>query len=160
MVLDQAALSNFNTSYTTARSVWIDAVVNAAANPAQAHTVGPAKAQVDSVLNAWRSAVDSARTGSEAATANSTLIDELSVLSSQVAKERETLRQLQSKQVTSKYQVGSVNPKITQSPYVNILGLRRNFRQSTRVGLIVASSIFGVLALGMLGYAGYASVAP
>jgi len=53
-----------------------------------------------------------------------------------------------------------VNPKITQSPYVNILGLRRNFRQSTRVGLIVASSIFGALALGMLGYAGYASVAP
>jgi hypothetical protein len=158
MVLDQVALTNFNTQYKTAYDKWLFDVQTALLDPSKANTVGPAKSRVDAVLTAWRAAVDDARKLSDATTANSSFIDELSRISSQVATERDNLRQLQAKQGTRTDQVKSVNPKITQSPYVNILGLRRNFRHSTRVGLIVATSVFGILALGLLGYASYSAL--
>jgi len=148
----------FNMQYKAAHDSWISNVQLALLEPAKSITVGPSKAQVDSVLASWRAAVDEGRKVSDAATANSTLIDELARISSQVATERDTLRQLHSKQRTRTDQVKSVNPKITQSPYVNILGLRRNFRHNARVGLIVASSIFGALTFGLLGYASYSAL--
>jgi hypothetical protein len=59
-------------------------------------------------------------------------------------------------QMTRDEQAYSVNPKITNSPYVNILGLRRSFRDTTQTGLIVASTLFGILALGLIGNGIYA----
>jgi len=152
MVLD---LVKMNADYTVAYDAWISAVVAAGLDPTKASAVGPAKTAVDSVLAKWRKEV---RSLSDSITNDSNTLDELSRLSSQVATERDNLRQLISKQGTRIQQVGSVNPKVTASPYVNIIGLRRNFRQSTKVGLIIASGVFGFLALGLLGYIGYKAI--
>jgi|LauGreDrversion4_1035100.scaffolds.fasta_scaffold02520_4 hypothetical protein len=152
MVLD---LVKMNADYKIAYDAWISAVVAAGLDPKKAEAVGPAKTAVDLILSNWRKEV---RSLSDINTNDSNALDELSRLSSQVATERDNLRQLISKQGTRIQQVGSVNPKVTESPYVNIIGLRRNFRKSTKVGLIVASGVFGVLALGLLGYIGYKAI--
>jgi hypothetical protein len=113
-------------------------------------TSGPTQASaitnLQRTLDSWNTAVRASLSKSQA---DITIVSQKAALLAELNQE---LKDLKSKQITRDQQAVSVNPKITQSPYVNILGLRRNFRYNTRVGLIVASVTFGVLALGVLGY--------
>ena len=143
---------SFEEDYNTAFTTWISAVQTLATNPKLSGAAATAKLQVDNALAAWRADIQSRRV------MNTTNIDELSRLAASVAEEKETLRQLREKDGTRTVQAASLNPKVTASPYVNILGLRRNFRHNTKIGLIIASSIFGALALGSLGYLVYRMV--
>ncbi len=79
-------------------------------------------------------------------------MERLSASLQEVAELRDTLADLQAQAVTRTEQADSVNPKVTPSPYVNILGLQRTFRDSTRQGLLLASIVIGALALIALGF--------
>jgi phage-related minor tail protein len=136
MTLTRDRLAQFQTQYAT---------LHAAAlipGPSQAS----ATTQLQSLLDSWNTAVQASITASQSD------MTAISQKAASLAELKHELQEVRSKQITRDEQAGSVNPKITQSPYVNILGLRRNFRYNTRVGLIVASVAFGALALGALGY--------
>lgn len=133
--------------YNEAYTAWKNAIQTAATNPGLKDAVIATQGQVETAITNWRAYVLEQRL----LTQDSTDLDNLSRLAAQVAEEKDRLRQLKVKEGTSTEQVTSVNPKIVPSPYVNILNLRRTFRYNTKVGLIVASSLFGVAALGALG---------
>ena len=118
----------------------------AAVQSATPTLLASASTNLQNHLDTWNAAVQSALRSSQAD------ITKVSEKAATLAESQQKLNDLLAKQGTRDQQASSVNPKITQSPYVNILGLRRNFRQNTRVGLIIASVAFGVLALGALGY--------
>jgi phage-related minor tail protein len=109
-------------------------------------TQASATASLQKLLSDWKLAVENTIAN------NQNDMTSISQKAAILAEQKQILKELKSKQITRDEQASSVNPKITQSPYVNILGLRRNFRYSTRVGLIEASVAFGALALGALGY--------
>jgi hypothetical protein len=108
------------------------------------------QAQVDDVLRRWRDFAERLQAGS--LTAATGVMEQLSAGLQEVAELRDTLADLQAQAVTRTEQATSVNPKVTASPYVNILGLQRTFRDSTRQGLLIASIVLGILALGALGF--------
>ena len=141
--------------YHDAHAAWTSSVATASLNPGLQADVATQKGRLDAALLNWRAFVDNARSTSESAAANGSSLDELSRLASQVADEKEALRRLRSEHGTRSEQI---KPKIAPSPYINILGLRRSFRHNTKVGLIVASVLFGTLALGSMGYLLYSIV--
>jgi len=116
------------------------------------------KNSVNQTLNNLRTLVNSLRARSEELTANGTAIDDIARLAAEVAEEKEKLRRLKEKRGTRVEQAHSVNPKITSSPFVNALWLRRNFRENTRIGLIIASAVFGIVAFGAMGFLVYSMV--
>ena len=133
--------------YNEAYNAWKNAIQIAATNPGLKDAVIATQGQVETAITNWRAYVLEQRRLAQ----DNNDLDNLSRLAGKVAEEKDRLRQLKAKEGTSTEQVTSVNPKIVPSPYVNILNLRRNFRYNTKVGLIVASSVFGVAALGALG---------
>ena len=133
--------------YNEAYTAWKNAIQIAATNPGLKDAVIATQGQVETAITNWRAYVLEQRRLAQ----DNNDLDNLSRLAGKVAEEKDRLRQLKAKEGTSTEQVTSVNPKIVPSPYVNILNLRRNFRYNTKVGLIVASSVFGVAALGALG---------
>lgn len=124
-------------------------------NGIQAGAPAQGLAATEEVLRRWRKHVEELRARSEQMLAAGEQMDSLQTLARQIADERGTLKELRGEAGTRAGQAGSVNPKITASPYVNILGLQRTFRQSTRDTLLGLSIAFGVLALGALGYLTY-----
>jgi len=136
MLLTADSLATFRRRYTDLYTAAITTGPNQAA----------AVTQLQGLLDAWNKEVQ------DSITASQTNITNVSEKAATLAESQQTLKELLAKQGTRDQQASSVNPKITQSPYVNILGLRRNFRHNTRVGLIIASAVFGILALGALGY--------
>jgi hypothetical protein len=138
--------------FLDAKAAWITAIQDAGREPGLAARVDPTKAQVDMALQSWRDLVNRARSSAEQATSNGTMLDEISKMAAQVAEEKETLRTLRAKQGTRDEQAHSINPKIVPSPYVNILGLQRTFRSSTWKAILIASIVFGFLALCTLSY--------
>jgi hypothetical protein len=133
-------MEKFNSSY----EAWINGIQSG--NPAQYQS------QVEDVLRQWRGELERLRAESDHLMANEELIDELNTIVMQVTDERDQLRRLQSEQGTRADQSASVNPKPKQSPYTNILGLQRIFRPSTRLNIIIASVIFAILSVIVLGY--------
>ena len=136
MSLTRDRLTQFQSQYATLH----------AAATTQGQGQASATTQLQSMLDTWNKAVQ------DSITASQTDMTTISQKAATLAELKHQLKELKAKQITRDEQAGSVNPKITQSPYVNILGLRRNFRYNTRVGLIVASVAFGAIALGALGY--------
>lgn len=136
MPLTADSLASFRSQYTTLHTAALTA------GPGQAAAI----TGLQGLLDTWNKEVQNSITESQ------TDITKVSEKAATLAENQHTLKELLAKQGTRDQQASSVNPKITQSPYVNILGLRRNFRHNTRVGLIVASAVFGILALGALGY--------
>lgn len=134
--ITQAKLTEFEQRYNTLHT--------AATTPGLSQAT--ATTQLQTLLDDWKLAIE------EKIKNNNNDMTSISQKAAILAEQKQILKELQSKQITRDEQASSVNPKITQSPYVNILGLRRNFRYTTRVGLIVASVAFGALALGALGY--------
>ena len=130
-----------------AYNAWKTAIQTAATNPGLKDAVVATQGQVDTAIANWRAYVLEQRRLAD----TSTDLDSLSRLAAKVAEEKDMLRQLREKEGTSIQQATSLNPKVVPSPYVNILNLQRNFRYNTKVGLIVASSVFGIAALGAIG---------
>lgn len=136
-------IAEFNEKYTA----WV--------NNVQAGTPGQSQAAVEDVLRRWRQYSEELRAQSETIMNNEGVMDALAMLVTQVAEEKTTLAKLQSEAITRTDQANTLNPKNVPSPYTNILGLQRTFRGSTRNGILIASIVFGVLALAVVSFLGY-----
>lgn len=145
-VAAQARLDGLSQEYQTALTAWQNGVQ--AGNPAQY------EAQVQDILRRWRQFTNDLRAQSEAATANQGVMDLLGQLVAEVGDQQQTLTRLRSEAGTRADQADSLNPKVRPSPYTNILGLQRTFRESTRTAIFWVAIVFGALALGVLGYLG------
>ena len=118
-----------------------------------------AEAAVEEVLREWRQNLIVLR--EQVAIASSSDHDGINQLSQRVQdlmEQKSMLSKLQSERITRDEQATSVNPKTVPSPYTNVLGLQRTFRNSVRQGIIIAAIVFGLVALGVLGYVIYAMV--
>jgi len=103
---------------------------------------------VSEVLRRWRAQSDAL----QADVTNSAQLDQLQVKLVELTEQREILARLESEAGTRANQASSVNPKVTPSPYTNILGLQRTFRSSARTGLLIAGIVFAVLAVAALAF--------
>jgi hypothetical protein len=101
---------------------------------------------VSEVLRRWRAHSDAL----QSAVMNSAHLDQLQAKLVELVEQREILARLESEAGTRTDQASSVNPKVTPSPYTNILGLQRTFRSGTRMGLLIAGIVFAVLAVAAL----------
>ena len=110
------------------------------------------QAAVENTLNQWRAHMHGLQKSSDSLVGNTSVMDNISILATQVADEKATLKKLRSESGTRSDQVASVNPKITSTPSTNILWLNRIFRKSTRLYLLIFSIIFGTLAVAGLVY--------
>jgi len=126
-------------------------------NAIAAGAPGQGQAALEDTLTRWRANMQSLQSSSESIMGNESLIDSVSVLATQVADEQAVLAKLRSEAGTRSDQADTVNPKIKGIPATNILGLNRTFRSSTRLALLIASIVFGVLAAVAIGYFVYAS---
>jgi hypothetical protein len=144
---EQKQFDNFMDEFGKTFGGWRDGIQ--AGSPAQG------QAATEEVLRRWRKHVEELRARSDQMLAASEQMDSLQGLARQVAEEKAALKELRNEAGTRAGQAGSVNPKVKASPYVNILGLQRTFRQSTRDVLLGLSIAFGVLAIGTLGFLVY-----
>lgn len=119
-------------------------------NGVQSGMPGQNQAAVEDVLRRWRQYSEELRAQSETIMSNDGIMDALSMLVTQVADEKSTLIKLQSEAITRTDQADTLNPKTRPSPYTNVLGLQRTFRSPTRIGILIASIVFGILALAVL----------
>jgi hypothetical protein len=103
---------------------------------------------VSEVLRRWRAHSESLQTE----VMDSAYLDELQRKLVELGDQRGILARLESEAGTRTNQATSVNPKVTQSPYTNILGLQRVFRAPVRTGLLVAGIVFAVLAVAGLAF--------
>ena len=149
----EANATRFATEYEDASTAWLNAIRSGASPVA-------AKGRVDDVVKRWQARVSNLENQSDVIMSDQNTMDSLGQLATQLAEEKVTLSKLRGEAVTRSDQADSVNPKMRASPYTNILGLRRTFRESTRFGILIASILFGVLALGALGFLGYQSLQP
>lgn len=116
-------------------------------------------AALEDVLRRWRQSIQKLRVQTDTLIMSEGVIDALNQIVATVEDEKALLTKLRSESVTRTDQAVSVNPKVTPSPYTNILGLQRTFRSSTRQGIMIATIVFAVLAVGLVGYLGYQAVA-
>ena len=116
---------------------------------------GTEHAALKESLRLWNTRIDHLKSRSDAITSNESVMDGLGQLVSKLAEDRTIFNTLTEEAATRTDQANSVNPKIRQSPYTNILGLNRIFRPSTQFGILIASIVFGILALIALGYLVY-----
>ena len=135
-------INEFIAEYETTMTAWKNSI--------QAGQANQGEAAVHDVLRRWRAFTTDLQAASTAATSNQGIMDALAELVGNVAEQKQILAELESEAATRVDQADSLNPKVRNSPYTNILGLQRTFRDSTRTAILIASVIFGVLALGLL----------
>ncbi len=140
-----AKLVEYEAAFALAYAGWQNAIQSGQA-------VGTAKAQVDSILTEWRRYVEQLRARSDSIVANEGVMNTLAAKMLEVNQQKELLAQLRAEAVTRDDQAASVNPKTRQTPFTNLLGLRRIFRESTRTTIFYLSVVFSVLAIALLGY--------
>lgn len=99
------------------------------------------------LMRRWSVFVNTLQTDSDTIASNENAMESLSLLAAQNADYKARLSELRNQALTRSDQADSVNPKIRSSPYTNLLGLHRVFRDSTRFGLLMSSIVFGVGAL-------------
>jgi hypothetical protein len=116
---------------------------------------GTEYAALKEYIRQWQQSLEHLKSQSDAITSNDSVMDELGQLVTRLADDKVLFDQLSAEAGTRTDQADSVNPKIRASPYTNMLGLQRIFRQSTQTGILIASIIFGILALAILGYIVY-----
>ena len=134
---------NFQQEFTDAMKSWENSLL--AGNPGNSHAI------VDDVVRRWRVFIDRLKGESDAIMSNEHVMESLGEQVYMNEDEKQTLDKLRKQAITRSDQSDSVNPKIRGSPYTNILGLRRVFRDSTRLNILIASIVFGLLAIGALG---------
>ena len=139
--------ADFKQEFGAAIEAWQNAILSG--------RVGNSQAIVEDVVRRWRLSVDRLKAQSDSILSSETTMESLGALASQTADKKEILAKLRAQAITRVDQADSVNPKVRGSPYTNILGLQRTFRESTRINIIVASFVFGGLALGALGALAY-----
>lgn len=142
-----AAMEKFSGAYATAAT--------SLQNGIQSGDEAQYEAQVQEVLRQWRKFTSDLRDKSAAATQNQGVMDELGAIVSEVGDQRRVLERLRSEATTRDDQADSLNPKVQPSPYVNILGLQRTFRSSTRTALFWIAVVLAVLAISVIGYLTY-----
>jgi hypothetical protein len=143
----QKQINDFLTEYQATIDQWKNSV--------QAGQSTQGEAAVQDVLRRWRQYTIDLQAQSAAATANQSVMDLLSQLVGDVGEQKKILAELEGEASTRIDQADSLNPKVRNSPYTNILGLQRTFRDSTRTAILIASVIFGVLAIGVLSFLVY-----
>ena len=112
---------------------------------------GQWQSAVEDTLRRWRQRVEGLRTQTDMLEANDVGLSNLESLVGKIMSEKDELERLRSKAATRAEQADSLNPKERPSPSVNILGLQRTFRDSTRWTILALSIFFGLLALVVLG---------
>jgi hypothetical protein len=140
----QARLNGFAQEFQGAIASWQNGVQ--AGQPAQY------EAQVQDILRRWRQFTNDLRAQSETATANQGVMDLLGQLVAEVGEQQQVLARLRSEAGTRGDQADSLNPKVRPSPYTNILGLQRTFKESTRTAIFWIAIVFGALTLGVIGF--------
>jgi septal ring factor EnvC (AmiA/AmiB activator) len=113
------------------------------------------QAALEDVLRRWRASIQQLRATSDTLMASEGELDAMQQMIKEVEDQKSLLAKLQSENGTRVDQAVSVNPKITASPYTNLLFLQRTFRPSTRMGILIATIVFAVLALAVVGFIVY-----
>jgi hypothetical protein len=113
--------------------------------------ISKAQAQAEEVVRKWGNFVNQLKTQSDVIMSNELTMENLGELITQNSSEKQTLLSLRNEENTRADQADSVNPKVRGSPYTNVLGLQRTFRDSTRTNILIVSVMFGLLALGSIG---------
>ena len=148
----KATQANFEQEFQAAVANWSN-LVQSGGNSAQGQTVA------EDVLRRWRAHNEMLRDRAQASSqGDATSLDMLYTLIGEMEEQKAVLAELQSRAGSSVEQASSVNPKVRSSPYTNLLGLDRVFRPSTRTNIIIATIVFAVLALGVLGWIVYRMV--
>jgi len=157
----EKAFENAEAQLTQAYMDWIGALINAAREPsANMNTIATvAESRFQETLSQFRATVNSMLETADNTANSGSVMDRLNQMVETLSQEKQILARLQSEAGTRVDQADSLNPKIRPSPYVNILGLERTFRDSTRIGILIASIVFGVLALATMGFLIYQVVA-
>ena len=143
---EEAKTAAFAADFRAAMDAW--------KNQVQSGQPDAGKAIAASVLERWRGNRVGLQTRAQQIADNGNM-QELEILSGEVIEQRMQLDKLRDEAGTRVDQAASVNPKVRPSGYTNILGLNRIFRSSTWWTLLIASVIFGVLAVSLLGYITY-----
>ena len=121
----------------------------------QSGNVAQGQAAIEDVLRRWRGYTETLQAQALQSVDESQTMDKLREVVSSMNEERALLKRLQSEAGTRVEQADSVNPKVTESPYVNILKMQRTFTGAARTGILIAAVVIGVLALGGLGFLVY-----
>lgn len=140
----RADLVRFNQEFENNMSAW--------ENGLRSLQNGQWQAATEDTLRRWRGNVDALKEKSEMLEASDSKLADLERLVGTIAEEKMDLDNLKGKAATREEQADSLNPKSRPSPYTNILGLGRTFRASTRWTIWILSIVFGLLALGVLGF--------
>jgi hypothetical protein len=148
----RAQLTELEADYDAAYSKWQGAVASGSSDV----SVATLKLYVQQSLEKWRAYVERLRGRSDAIVANEGTMNRLFALVTDAKDQESILASLRGESVTRADQAYTVNPKTRQTPYSNILGLRRIFRESTRTILFYVSLVFAVLAIATVGYMAYA----
>jgi hypothetical protein len=147
----QKRVADFIAEYSSTVEQWRNSV--------QAGQATQGEAAVQDVLRRWRQFTLDLQEQSAAATANQGTMDLLGKMVTEVTEHKKILAELESEAATRVDQADSLNPKVRASPYTNILGLQRTFRDSTRTAILIISIVFGVLALATMAYLIYRMMA-
>lgn len=150
----QTQLQQMEADVTAAWIAWDAAILNAARDSTEQPKVAIAEARVQEEMRKWRALINDLQQQAEER-GGSDALQEINHLMEQVADEKQLLAKLRAEAGTRLEQGDSLNPKVRPSPYTNILGLQRTFRDSTRNHILWASVLFGILALSALGYLVY-----
>jgi len=121
----------------------------------QSGNTAQGQAAIEDVLRRWRGYTETLQSQALQSVDESHTMDKLREVVSSMNDERALLKRLQSEAGTRTEQADSVNPKVTESPYVNILKMQRTFTGAARTGILIASVVIGLLALGGLGFLVY-----
>ena len=112
------------------------------------HEGQAAKQPLLNILAEWRDYNNTLST--QLFESDSSVIDTLGPLATQVIEQKDILKKLQGVAGTRDDQVNSLNPKAAPSPYVNLFGLQRTFRPGTRTAILWTGVFFGFLTLCVL----------
>ena len=140
----ESRAASFHQQYQAAMQAWGNAIQSGG------NTV-VAKAAVEGIRDNWQQFLNQLQTQSDLLYSSENVMESLGSLASQIADEKALLARLRNQAITRGDQADSVNPKIRPSPYTNLLGLHRVFRDSTRFGILAATILFGLGALGAVG---------
>ena len=146
-----AQMEQFQQQFQTALTAWQNGLLTN--NPQQYEQ------QTEEVLRKWRAFTEELQLSSEIVMQNQGVMNVLADLVEELSEQKRILGRLKSEAVTREDQASSLNPKNANSPYTNILGLNRSFSNSTRTSILIATIVFGIVALILIGVISYFSLA-
>ena len=146
-----AQMEQFQQQFQTALTAWQNGLLTN--NPQQFEQ------QTEEVLRKWRAFTEELQLSSEIVMQNQGVMNVLADLVEEMSEQKRILGRLKSEAVTREDQAHTLNPKNANSPYTNILGLQRSFSSSTRTSILIATIVFGIVALILIGVISYFSLA-